>query len=150
MALISDLCFKFGIKSTVRADSHTLRWSFALTLAGDVIPVGMWKILLDFSSVKIKSSPTIPQFDVAPKSKTAVLIFPMSIARWVFFHPCALVRPFEMDLWSSSISFLISTLLWDLFTILCFHLVMLVLSGKFHQIILEFSSDWLIFSNAST
>ena len=150
LALISDFCFKFGTISTVCAGSLTLWWSFALTLDHAVVPVGVWKILLDFSFVKIKSSPTIPQLDVAPVSKTAVLVFPVPIDHWEVFHSCNLVPPFEMDLWISSISFLISTLLWALFTILCFHLVLLVLSGNFHQIILEFSSNWLGFCNAST
>ena len=53
LALISELCFKFGTISTVRAGSVKLWRSFALTLAGAVVPVGTWKILLDFSFVKI-------------------------------------------------------------------------------------------------
>ena len=41
LALISELCFKYGIISTVRDGSLTLSWSFALTLADAVVPVGM-------------------------------------------------------------------------------------------------------------
>ena len=52
LALISELYFKLGTISTVRAGSLTLWWSFALTLAGNVVPVSMWMLLLDFLLLK--------------------------------------------------------------------------------------------------
>ena len=58
--------------STVRAGSRTSCCSLASTEAAVVCPVGRWKILWDCSWVGMNGSHGRPQYDVAPKSKTAV------------------------------------------------------------------------------